>query len=221
MLLHFGGEDGALDRLAVLRANGAVAEIGLGMNDPASALRLLREWPRVSSASPLAGQNDVAVGAATILEGANTTPAALATDGLEWGLDSVMLAGCWNLLNQSGVEVLQECERRRVVVHNAGIFASGLLAGGATVGYRPATGPEVARADEWRQLAAAHGVGLPAVALAFAWLPCKVSRVAVGVKSAGEVREILVAAASLPLPRGLWAEAVHRGLLPKGLLADL
>ena len=39
--------------------------------------------------------------------------------------DSVMMAGAWNLLDQDGWDVLLECERRGVAVHNAGIFASG------------------------------------------------------------------------------------------------
>ena len=51
--------------------------------------------------------------------------------------NSVMLAGSWNLLDQSGLEVLKACEARGVDVHNAGVFASGLLVGGATFRYMP------------------------------------------------------------------------------------
>ena len=53
-------------------------------------------------------------------------------------IDTVMMAGSWNLLNTSGYEVLMECQKQGIEVHNAGIFASGLLVGGSTLDYAPA-----------------------------------------------------------------------------------
>ena len=39
--------------------------------------------------------------------------------------DSIMSAGAWNLIDQDGYELMLECQRRGIKVHNAGIFASG------------------------------------------------------------------------------------------------
>ncbi len=57
--------------------------------------------------------------------------------------DSALLAGGWNLLTQTGLPCLLECEARGIAVHIAGVFASGLLAvapgnSSATYAYRPA-----------------------------------------------------------------------------------
>ena len=41
--------------------------------------------------------------------------------------DSALLAGGWNLLTQEGLPCYEECERRGVAVHIAGVFGSGLL----------------------------------------------------------------------------------------------
>jgi len=195
---------GALDELANMKKCSVVRAISLGMNDPNAALRLLREWP--SSA-----------------ETASSTRSPI---------DNVMLAGRWNLLDQTGFEVLVECQRQRIDVHNAGVFASGLLAdfetsGGSgasqvteTVGYRSATSIELAKAAAWKALALENGLSLATVALAFACLPRCITRVAVGIKSAAEVNEAVTAATALPLPPTIWTEATRRGLLAHGLLSQ-
>lgn len=193
---------GALDELAKMKIRGEVPSISLGMNDPSAVLKLLREWP----------------------------PSAAAGESKGSPIDNVMLAGRWNLLDQNGIDVLIECQRQGIEVHNAGIFASGLLAnfstpddGGATsqltetVQYRPATPSELAKAAAWKELAFEYGVSLATVALGFACLPKCVSRVAVGVKNAEEVNQAVAAALALPLPPAIWTEATKRGLLPRGL----
>ena len=38
-----------------------------------------------------------------------------------------MAAGSWNLIDQDGCELYKECEKRGMYIHNAGIYASGLL----------------------------------------------------------------------------------------------
>jgi len=128
--------------------------------------------------------------------------------------DSIMSAGSWNLIDQDGYDLMLECQRRGVKVHNAGIFASGLLVGGSYYKYAPATPEVLERRERWTQLAVKHGVSLPVVAVAFALMPAVVEKAAVGVKSAEEVRmnvEWLRAAPSVPA--ALWAEAKHLGLL--------
>ena len=97
-------------------------------------------------------------------------------------------------------------------VHNAGVFASGLLAGGSSYKYGEAP-PEVReRARAWEELARRRGLPLLALALAFAFLPAAVTKVAVGFKSAAEVREN-VALLATDVPDAVWAEARALGLL--------
>jgi len=135
-------------------------------------------------------------------------------------VDCIMLAGCWNLLDQSGHAALLACQRRGVRVHNAGVFGGGLLAGGANYRYAAAPAEIVARARAWEGLAEEFRVPLLAVALHFAFLPAVVEAVAVGVKSAAEVEGALDLL-SVDIPERLWAEAVRRGLLPEDSVASL
>lgn len=173
-----------------LRASGAIAHVGLGMNcnaephqgAPGEVLRLLR--------------------------------------GAEPGtFDSALLAGGWNLLSQAGLPCLLECERRGVAVHLAGAFCSGMLAAaGGTYAYRPAPAEAEQRAQRWRELAARHGRSLQAVAIAFAALPACVTRVVLGLATAEQVRQgVAWAAESGAVPAALWAEAKAEGLLDAGV----
>jgi len=81
--------------------------------------------------------------------------------------DSALLACGWNLLTQDSLPAFVECEQRDVKVHNAGILASGLLAGGVTYVYGDATDAQRAGAAQWGELAARYSLSLPAVAVAF------------------------------------------------------
>ena len=56
--------------------------------------------------------------------------------------NSALLAGGWNLLNQDSYEVMLEAQARGVAIHNAGIWATGLLVGGVTFAYGKAP-PEI------------------------------------------------------------------------------
>lgn len=108
-------------------------------------------------------------------------------------VDCVMLANCWNLIDQNGAHVLAECARRRTPVHLAGVYASGLLAGLASYKYDRVVPPDVlAKTDRWRALATEHGFDdLKLVALAFAFQPAAVAMVALGLRSKAEVDETL------------------------------
>jgi hypothetical protein len=96
--------------------------------------------------------------------------------------DSVMSAGAWNLIDQDGLELMLLCQSRGVKIHNAGIFASGLLVGGDHYKYEKAPAEIIARREKWAALAEKHGVPLPAAAIAFALAPAVVEKAAVGVK---------------------------------------
>lgn len=135
-------------------------------------------------------------------------------------LQSALLAGGFNLLNQNALPLLEEAQARGIEIHMAGVFSSGLLAGGSTVYAKGADNGQapseelIHRAEGWRRLAEEHGLALPAVALAFAALPRCVTRVVVGMSSAADVREnvkLLRTTASVPLV--LWRQAKERGLL--------
>mmetsp|Transcript_31128 Transcript_31128/g.43144 ORF Transcript_31128/g.43144 Transcript_31128/m.43144 type:complete len:384 (-) Transcript_31128:370-1521(-) len=129
-------------------------------------------------------------------------------------INSVMVAGCWNLLDQNGAELLLECQRRGIQVHNAGIFASGLLVGGSTYKYGAAPPEIIRKTEEWGKLAAKYAVPLPVIAMAFAFQPQVITKVAVGVKSPTEVKQNLAwLNATERIPRKLWSEAKERGLL--------
>jgi len=129
---------------------------------------------------------------------------------------SVMLAGRWNLLDQSGYELLLECQQRGVRVHNASIFASGLLAGGTTYQNKEAPPEILSRAQQWSALAAEYGTTLAAVALHFALLPEVVELVAIGMRSSAEVEQNVALLEKCIDPR-LWRDAQSQGLLPPNI----
>ena len=124
----------------------------------------------------------------------------------------MMLAGSWNLLDQSGHDVLVACQRRGIDVHNAGIFASGLLVGGDTVRYAPASREMVERARRWRQLCQKYGLKIQAVAIAFAFMPKVVKKIAVGVSTVAELEQN-VSCLACKVPKQLWVDAKKEGLL--------
>ena len=68
---------------------------------------------------------------------------------------------------------------------------------------------EKKRLQSWAALCAEHSVSLKAAALAFAFLPACVSKVAIGLAEAKAVR------------LALWSDAVAKGLLPEGLVEGL
>eukprot|EP01052_Picozoa_sp_SAG31_P045941 SAG31_NODE_8592_length_1424_cov_0.971321_2_plen_119_part_01 len=114
----------------------------------------------------------------------------------------------WNLFCQEGWPVLLECQRHGISVHIAGVFR--FLYNG------PTDDPPIAKKRaQWAALAEAHGVSLPAAALAFASLPSCATRVVSGFRFASEVGPTLAAAAEV-VPVALWHAAVAMGLLMPG-----
>jgi D-threo-aldose 1-dehydrogenase len=102
---------------------------------------------------------------------------------------SVMIAGSWNLLDQSALPLLLECQSQRADVHLAGVFASGYLWGGSCYRYAPVKEGDdlIRRRDQWSALAQTFGVTLPCVALQFALLPLCVTHAAVGCSTVQEL----------------------------------
>ena len=126
------------------------------------------------------------------------------------GVDVVMLAGRWTLVDRSGGPLLDACHRRGVSVLAAGPFNSGLLARSwppddATYDYAGAPADVLARA---RALAAAYrvrGLELPHAALLFPLRHPAVASVVAGLRSAAEAEAAAVWAGA-PLCDDVWEE---------------
>lgn len=136
----------------------------------------------------------------------------------ESDVDVVMLSGRYTLLDQSALdELLPACTDRNVSVLAASIFNSGLLATArpgthATFDYAPATPEMLERTHRLADVCEAHGVTLPALAMAFPLRHPAVAGIVVGMRSADEVR-CNVAAFETEIPAQVWDDLRNEGLL--------
>ncbi|NUT96624.1 MAG: aldo/keto reductase, partial [Saccharothrix sp.] len=133
----------------------------------------------------------------------------------ETGIDVVLLAGRYTLLDQSAEPFLDLCAARGVTVVAAGVFNSGVLArpevpDDATYDYATAPAELLDKARRIAAVCSKHGVTLPQAALAFPSRHPAVASVLVGVRSADEVR---ANAAHPPVPAELWEDLRSEGLL--------
>jgi D-threo-aldose 1-dehydrogenase len=138
----------------------------------------------------------------------------LAADGEP---DAFMLAGPYNLLDQSaGEELLPLCLKRGMSVIVGGAFASGILATGAVPGarymYAPAAEEILDRVQRIEIVCARHAVPLAAAALQFPLRHAAVASVVTGAVSPTEI-EANVALMAQPIPDAFWAELVEEGLV--------
>jgi D-threo-aldose 1-dehydrogenase len=137
--------------------------------------------------------------------GANQ-PEPLARIVREADVDWVLVAGRLTLLVQSAAEeLLPLCLERGVQVIAAGVFNSGLLAGGTTYDYRPAPPELVERARRIAAVCARHGVAVTDAAMAYPRRHAAVRAVLVGARSPQEVAED-VAGFHRPIPEALWQD---------------
>jgi D-threo-aldose 1-dehydrogenase len=128
----------------------------------------------------------------------------------ETGIDLVMLAGRWTLLDRSGQPLLDECAARGVAVVAAAPFNSGLLArawpgDGAYFDYGPAAPPVLARARALASICQRHGVSLPDAAIQFPLRHPAVLSVVSGMRSGDEVASTLARFATV-VPDDAWTE---------------
>lgn len=146
-------------------------------------------------------------------------------------LDSVLIAGVWNLLDHPPAihALFNECHARNIEIHIAGVYASGILASSSlttpsSVYYKYSSNPSkciLERVLRWEVLATRYGVPLAAVALQFAMLPrLHKHRVVIGYRSEKEVAESLVWL-KCNISKGLWKEAAEEGLLEMHALSLL
>jgi D-threo-aldose 1-dehydrogenase len=136
----------------------------------------------------------------------------------ETGLDTIMIAGRYTLLDQSALdELLPACLERGVTVFNAAIFNSGILAkpGPAPTTpfqYAPPPPAVLAKATAISAACTSHHTSLPAAAIAFAAAHPAVSTLVVGADDAQQVRANSRLLASPP-PAALWDQLVAEDLL--------
>ncbi|WBQ07246.1 aldo/keto reductase [Kribbella sp. CA-293567] len=136
----------------------------------------------------------------------------------EVDLDVIMLAGRYTVLDPDGLDdVLPACLENDVQVVAVGIFNSGLLSrprppADATFNYAPAPAALLEKANKLADVCEAHEVTLPAVALKFPLFHPAVAGIAVGCRTAAEVRTN-AALARTEVPEAIWPALKAAGLL--------
>jgi D-threo-aldose 1-dehydrogenase len=121
-------------------------------------------------------------------------------------VDVVLLAGRYTLLDRSAEdELLPLCAERGVPVLAAGVFNSGILAGGSTFHYERAPDEILARRRALEAMCARYDVPLPAAALQFPLRHPAVASVVVGARSPDEIEED-AQLLEVPVPDALWSE---------------
>jgi D-threo-aldose 1-dehydrogenase len=132
-------------------------------------------------------------------------------------LDFFLVAFGYNLLTQAMLaEEFPRCAERGISVIIGAVFASGILATGATPGaryfYAPASAEILAKTEQIEAICKRHQTPLPAAALQLLLAHPIVSAIIPGALSPEHVQ----ANASLleyPIPPGLWADLKTEGLL--------
>ena len=134
----------------------------------------------------------------------------------ESDIDLAMLAGRYTLLEQDGADAVFEAAGDRSIVA-VGVFNSGLLSTarpkpGAMYDYAPAPQELIDRANRLADVAEANGVTLPQAAVAFPLRNPQVVSVAIGMRTAAQVRANVELLDHAP-GAGVWADLEAAGLL--------
>ena len=144
--------------------------------------------------------------------GVGTTVVQTAVTFVERGdADVVVLAGRYTLLDHSAAdELLPLCAERGIELLAAGVFNSGVLAGGATFDYEAAAPPVLERRRRLEEACARHAVPLAAAAIQFPLRHPAVTSILVGARTPEEVAED-VRLLDHPVPDELWSELASIG----------
>ncbi len=128
-------------------------------------------------------------------------------------LDVVLLAGRYTLLEQEPIATFfPACAKHGTRIIAAGVFNSGLLAGGATYNYCAAPPALIARAARISDICQSHGVKTNDAAVQFTGRHPVVVTTLVGAVSAREVR-CNVSSLAKSIPHELWSDLKSEGLL--------
>ncbi|MFF3711809.1 aldo/keto reductase [Streptomyces phaeochromogenes] len=194
-----------LDRIDVLHVHDPDEDFGAAVGEAYRALADLRAEGVVGAVS--LGVNHAPVAARFLREAAVPGP------------DCVLLAGRYNLLDQSGLdELLPLCVERGVAVMAAGVYQSGLLADprpGAPHGYASVPAELGVRIGVLRRLCADFDVSPLAAAVQFPLAHPAVTNVVVGARSPEEVAGT-VSLFDQAVPGDFWTAVKAAGLLPEG-----
>jgi D-threo-aldose 1-dehydrogenase len=137
----------------------------------------------------------------------------LARFAREADFDCFLVAGRYSLLDQSaGRELLPLCAEKQIAVLVGGVFNSGLLAGGSTYDYVPASDERVAEARRISEICSRYGITTKAAAVQFPLRNPAVTAVLVGARTSREIEEN-IASLRTSVPDELWDELRSEGLL--------
>lgn len=126
-------------------------------------------------------------------------------------IDVAMLAGRYTLLEQHGADAVFQAAAGRSVIA-VGVFNSGLLSKprpepDSMYNYEPADQAQLAAAVRLADLAERHGASLPQAALAFPLLKAEVAGIAIGMRTAEQVRANVELYQNRPDPE-FWRETL-------------
>lgn len=134
-------------------------------------------------------------------------------------IDVLLLAGRYTLLEQEPLDALfPACVRAGVEVVAGGPYNSGILVTGTRSGdtirynYDAAPAALIERVARMEAIAAAHGVPLPAAALAFVLAHPVVASVIPGLGNPDQVRQTMAWHGAI-VPDDFWSELRHEGLI--------
>lgn len=150
--------------------------------------------------------------------GVNETAAVLEM-AEEFPLDCCLIAGRYTLINDEASErFFPECQRRAISVIAAGVFNSGILAGGASgatrkYDYQDASDAIVQHVAAIEAVCARFAVSLPTAAIQFVKAHPAVATILVGAKSPVEISHNVEALAA-NIPAEFWLVLKESGLLP-------
>lgn len=160
-------------------------------------------------------------GAVTAVGAGSKDAEALTTLVRAGGLDAVMVAGRYTLLEQPALdELFPACQTAGVAVVAAGIFNSGLLATASpdpnsTYEYGAVPSHVLERARGLAAACARHGVSLPQAALHYVLRHPLVRSAVVGMRTPAEVAQN-AAHLGAAVPDELWTDLAGRRLIPAG-----
>lgn len=135
----------------------------------------------------------------------------------EGDFDCFLLAGRYTLIDHTALaEFLPVCQRKGISIIIGGPYNSGILAGGTTFDYVPASPDLLAKVKAIAETCGRYGVDLKSAALQFVFGHPTVASVIPGARTAQELEEN-VKLLSAPIPDDLWQELLKQGLIPEGI----
>ena len=195
-------EDGLIQGLVDLKKSGKIQNVSIGMNS---------NYSHKVVSNDKGGFEDTHWDPSAILNIFNNVP--------ENTIDNALLAYGWNLFNQDGVGIYEECYKRGIKVHNAGVFSGIYHINAGSVAFSFEEQEKLRKINGWKELASKYNVSLAAIACSFGALPNCVDKLVIGMKNVQEVHDNINAVEeSNKVPEEIWKDAVHMNLLEEEIL---